>query len=94
MKRTDALNYVSWLLDDALNCSRIGSPDLVDPDCWLLGWQGGFAPLFVAVRSYLPGVLLTQEEAEDIATDFLAEKRWFSDASEPNKPDFAIRGEQ
>jgi hypothetical protein len=35
--------------------------------------------MFVAVWSYLPGVMLDADEAEAIAVDLLLEKGWFAD---------------
>lgn len=82
MKRSDALPYVSYFVDDAL--SEHSANDMPS-DARLVGWQCGFEPLFVAVWSYLPGVKLGAEDAADIARDLLAEKNWF--AGEPTEPD-------
>lgn len=54
----------------------------------LVGWQCGFEPLFVAVHSYLD-VRLDDDEAIELATDYLVERGWF--ASEPTEPDYIIR---
>lgn len=54
----------------------------------LVGWQCGFEPLFVAVHSYLD-VRLDDEECEEMAKDYLAERGWFS--GEPKDPDYLIR---
>lgn len=42
----------------------------------LVGWQCGFEPLFVAVHSYLD-VRVDDEEAEELAADWLEEIGWF-----------------
>lgn len=54
----------------------------------LVGWQCGFEPLFVAVHSYLD-VELDEDEAAEMAKDYLAERGWFSD--EPTDPDYIIK---
>jgi hypothetical protein len=75
MKRVDALPYVSFYLDDALNVRTAAD---MPENARLVGYQCGFEPLFVAVWSYL-GVPLDDSEAEDIAADYLQERDWFSD---------------
>ena len=84
MQRTDALPYVSFALDDAL-AIRTGEP--IPDHARLVGWQCGFEPLFVAVWSYLGG-RLTEEDATEIAKDYLDEIKWF--AGEPTEPDYII----
>lgn len=103
--REQALPYVSYVVDnagaargideDSLPSVRPGNPtkrlDDNGPECYasvLVGWQCGFEPLFVAVHSYLD-VRLDDDEAIEMATDFLAEIRWFSDG--PQEPDYVIR---
>jgi hypothetical protein len=80
MNRTQALTYVAYLLDDALT-----PRDLADlkPDARLVGWQCGFEPMFVAVQSYIEGVRIEADEAEEIATDYLEEIGWFSGKPTP-----------
>jgi hypothetical protein len=73
VKREDAVKYVSHILDDSLN---VQSGPVQDNDT-LVGWQCGFEPLFVAVRSYLPGVKVNSQDAEEIALDYLEEIGWF-----------------
>jgi hypothetical protein len=75
MNRNSAIPYVSCVIDDALSVSHDTS-DLTG--CTLVGWQCGFEPMFVAVRSYLPGCTVDETEAAEIATDYLEEKDWFS----------------
>jgi hypothetical protein len=78
--------YVSFAVDDA------GSPRDISqgiPDhARLVGWQCGFEPLYVAVWSYLPGVTLDDEEAMELATDYLVERKWFS--GEPTHADYVL----
>ena len=105
MTRSQALPYVSFVVDDAGAARGIdddphaavrpGNPtkrlDDNGPPCYasvLIGWQCGFEPLFVAVHSYLD-VRLDENEAIEMATDFLAEIKWFSDG--PTEPDYLIR---
>lgn len=54
----------------------------------LVGWQCGFEPLFVAVHSYLD-VKLTDQDAEEMATEYLAEIGWF--VKKPTPADYLIR---
>ena len=55
ISREDAMNYVSVGIDDAMS---VRSLDEMPPDARLVGWQCGFEPMFVAVWSYLPGLVL------------------------------------
>lgn len=54
----------------------------------LVGWEGKFGPVFVSVHSYLD-VKLDDDEAIEMATDYLEEIGWFSDG--PTEPDYVIR---
>jgi hypothetical protein len=74
MTRTQALPYVAYVLDDALAVYPV--TDMVC-NATLVGWQCGFEPMFVAVQSYLPGVRIDADEAEEIAADYLREIKWF-----------------
>jgi hypothetical protein len=87
MKREAALQYVSCCLDNAL-CER----DIADmpANARLVGWQCGFEPMFVAVWSYLDDQPMDMAEAEEIATDYLQEKRWFADNDSPPAADYVI----
>jgi hypothetical protein len=77
MTQSQALDYVSFGVDDALAIyDRLPSP--LPAHVRLVGWQCGFEPMFVAVWSYL-GVRLDAAEAEDIAADALLERGWFAD---------------
>lgn len=75
MKVSDALPFVSHVLDTALspdhNVSEIGK------GTYLIGWQCGFEPLFVAViASYTEA--MDASDAEEIAADYLDEMGWFA----------------
>jgi hypothetical protein len=84
MTREQALPYVSAYLDDAL---AVREAKDMPVDARLVGWQCGFEPLFVAVWSYL-SVRLDDADAEEIARDYLAERKWFS--GEPTDADYII----
>lgn len=86
MTRNQALPYVSYVLDDALSDAHTITDIL--PNARLVGWQCGFEPLFVAVQSYLPDVRLDDDEAEEIAADYLTEIGWFVD--NPTPADYVI----
>lgn len=82
--------YVSFIADDAGSFRKpaglpCDNPTKLD---WLIGWQCGFEPLFVRVRSYLPDTHLDIEEAIELATDGLAERNWFT--NEPTEPDHIL----
>lgn len=90
MTRADVLPYVSFVLDDALSADHELADVVNNPRAVFVGWQCGFEPLFVAVFSYLD-VDLDDDEAEDIARDYLLERGWFADASADNHADYIIR---
>ena len=87
MKRSDALPYVGYCVDDSLN-SFEGAEATIPDNARLVGWQRGFEPLFVAVWSDL-GCRLEDDDAIDIATDLLDEMGWFGDEM-PCEPDYVI----
>ena len=110
MKRTDAIPYVSFVVDDA-GCGReVGSDQhaivrepagadetlsnvLAGEHAYrsvLVGWQCGFEPLFVAVHSYLD-VQLDEDEAADMAREYLEERGWFADSGRDHEADYVIR---
>lgn len=86
MTRIDALQYVTWILDDAGSARRPNEGEPIDVQARILVWQCGFEPFVVAVKSYLPNVTIDNEEAIDIATDFLLETKWFDglNRTDPN----------
>jgi hypothetical protein len=97
MTRNDAREYVSLIVDNA-GSARTARPENVLPTDWLVGWQCGFEPAFVAVRSYLsdtagnPDVIDDAEEAIELATDYLAEVNWFNGAA--REPDHLLAPEK
>ena len=84
MTREQATPYIALGVDDALAVRGVNE---APANARLVGWQCGFEPLFVAVWSYLD-VELNDDEAIEIATDILQERKWFSD--EPTEPDYII----
>ena len=82
-----AIPYISFVVDDSGNARKFGGQWLppgtpVDQrglpiNARLVGWQCGFEPLFVLVYSYL-GVHLNENEAEELAKDYLIERGWFA----------------
>ena len=85
MTRKQALPYIAYVLDDALNTHPVSE---MLPNATLVGWQCGFEPMFVAVQSYLPDTTVDELDAVDIATDYLSEIGWFAD--EPTEPDYVL----
>ena len=88
-------DYVGYVCDDALSGRALAEVpsnqlDSILLNCRLVGWQCGFEPMIIAVHSYLPGVSIDSDEAEDLATDYLDEISWFSDPNGNNQPDFII----
>jgi hypothetical protein len=97
MNRDMAKPYVAFVVDDAGSGRELGEDihavireegNEFDYPSVLVGWQCGFEPLFVAVHSYLD-VELDDDEAEEMARDYLAERGWFN--GEPRDADFVIR---
>ena len=98
MNRLDAIPYVSFVVDDAGSGRELGAdphaiirevgPEFDYPSV-LVGWQCGFEPLFVAVHSYLD-CQVDEEEAEELAREFLEERGWFDGSSRDHEPDYII----
>ncbi len=86
MTRAQSLPYLAYVLDDGLSPHPLSD---LKANARLVGWQCGFEPLFVAVQSYLPGVLLDESDAEEIAIDYLLEIGWFADSTR-TEPDYVI----
>ena len=80
MTRREAVQYVSFQMDDAHD-RREAKPFDVKSDDRLVGFHQEGEMVFVAVRSYLPGVKLTDEIAKDLARDYLTEIGWFGEES-------------
>jgi hypothetical protein len=80
MTREEAIQYVSFQMDDAHD-RRNAKPSDVNQDDRLVGFRQDLETVFVAVRSHLPGVRLTDQVAEDLARDYLTEIGWFGEES-------------
>lgn len=94
MTRQSIKPYVSFVVDDSLNGRKLNSDPhaIIREDGFcnpsrLIGWQCGFEPVFVAVHSYLDR-FVDDDEAIELATDFLSERNWFS--GEPRQPDYVL----
>lgn len=93
MDRERAKQYVAYTVDDTGCPGKPARQGYCEGDELkyrpvLIGWLCGFEPLFVAVHSYLD-VRLDDDEAEDLARDYLEEIGWFSGT--PTEADFIIR---
>ena len=80
MTREEAIQYVSFQMDDAHD-RRNAKPSDVNQDDRLVGFRQDLETVFVAVRSHLPGVRLTDQVAKDLARDYLTEIGWFGEES-------------
>ena len=80
MTREEAIQYVSFQMDDAHD-RRNAKPSDVNQDDRLVGFRQDLETVFVAVRCHLPGVRLTDQVAEDLARDYLTEIGWFGEES-------------
>jgi hypothetical protein len=81
MTREEAVEYVSFQMDDAHD-RRHAKPSDVNLDERLVGFRQGLERVFVAVRSHLPEVKLTDEVAKNLARDYLTEIGWFGEESQ------------
>jgi hypothetical protein len=84
----DLLPYVGYVLDTALSPDR--KPEDIHPGAVLVGWQCGFEPMVVAVVSAYGPKEIDEDEAVDIARDYLIERKWFADLSADNEPDYVV----
>lgn len=73
MNKDTAIEYVGYHLED------IGPIDArpITDQTFLVGWQCGFEPMFVAVHDHLD--YLDASDAEQIAVDHLEKIGWFTD---------------
>lgn len=94
MTREAAIPYVSFVVDTALSADH--DPATTDLSrATLVGWQCGFEPLFVAVIGATMDTEGTpdtvgEDEAEEIAADYLRERKWFTDPAAENLADYII----
>jgi hypothetical protein len=81
MTRDEAIQYVAFQMDDTHE-RREATPADVNSDDRLVGFhESPGTVVFVAVRSHLPGVKVTDEAARALARDYLTEIGWFGDES-------------
>lgn len=86
MKRGNAWPYIGYYVDSALAERK---QEEMPVNARLIGWQCGFEPMFVAVWSMFEDVKLDDDEAVEIATDLLVEKKWFT-GGVPTDPDYIL----
>lgn len=89
MTRDQALPYVGWIADDAGSFRKPSDLPCDGLTCaYLIGWQCGFEPMFVACKSYLPDVRLDVKEALLMAMRGLKDIDWFG--GRQRNPDYII----
>ncbi len=92
MKREEAIPYVVHVVDDARSAESYRDERHAEiahqENTRLVGWQCGFETMFIAVHSYLPDVRMGEEDAIEIALEYINEKKWFD--AEPREPDYVI----
>lgn len=80
--QTVQLSQVSYFIDDARSVHEL---PIEGQKLTVVGYEVGFEYLLVGVFSYLPSCKVSEDEAEDIATDYLLEIGYFEDVdSIPN----------
>jgi len=85
MTKLDVIPQIVYVLNDAL--SLVPKAKL-RTDARLIGWYSEFDPMFVAVQSFLPDVVLDKDEAIEIAMEYLDEIGWYLGI--PTYPDFCL----
>ena len=86
------IEYVQYVLDTALSPDH--SRDDIGPGAMLVGWETDWEPMVVAVIGATMDTQgrrdsVDEDEAIDIATDYLDEMGWFSEG--PADPDHVVR---
>jgi hypothetical protein len=89
LTKSIAMQHISYIADDGMSFRRpAGLPcDVIPDNAVLVGWEIGGRPVFVAVKSYLPGVRLGYDEALELATDGMVESGALRSA---RLPDYVI----
>lgn len=90
LSKQDLLPYASFAVNDAqgtASTSHVSASIPIERIRFVV-WQCGFEPMVVLVYSYLPGCTIDDDEAIELATDLLAERKWFS--GEPTEPDMVL----
>jgi hypothetical protein len=80
------LQYVGEVVDTALSADR--SPNDIHPGAVLVGWQCGFEPHVVAIVGAYGPEEIDEDEAIEIATDWLEERKWFTNGR--SDPDYVV----
>lgn len=88
----EMMEYVNYVLDTALSPDH--TRDDIGPGAVLVGWQSESEPMVVAVIAATMDTngrrdSVEEDEAVEIAADYLDEIGWFSDG--PTKPDHVVR---
>ena len=73
--REQALKYVSYVIDEY--GKQLPESELDPKSAILVGWQCGFEPMYVAIKSE-DSAITSEVDAEDIVRAFLEKKKWFS----------------
>lgn len=84
--RLDLIPYIGHVLDTALSAERKVSE--LHPGAVLVGWQCGFEPHVIAVIDAYDGMAVDEDEAIEIAKDWLQERKWFANNDNPPEPDY------
>jgi hypothetical protein len=79
MTREEAILLVSFQMDDGHD-RRHAKPNDVRPSDRLVGFHQLYETVFVAVRSST-GIVLSDQNAKDLARDYLTEIGWFGEES-------------
>jgi hypothetical protein len=80
MTREEAVLLVSFQMDD-MGYRRHAKPHEVRPSDRLVGFHQLYETVFVAVRSSTTGTVLSDQDAKDLARDYLTEIGWFGEES-------------
>ena len=88
----EMIKYVQYVLDTALSPDH--SRDDIGPGAMLVGWDTDWEPMVVAVIATTMDTQgrrdsVEEDEAIEIAIDYLDEIGWFSDS--PADPDHVVR---
>jgi len=78
-EKTALLEYVGYIVNDGLDGKRVHSLAGVNVDLdrdRLVSVQCGYEPTVVLVQSYLPDISIDEDEALDLAKDYLIEIGW------------------
>lgn len=78
-KRSELVALTCHFLDDALSVRT--QADMPAEKVRFVAYQCGFEPMVVAVWSYL-GIMLEEDEAEEIASDYLREIGWLEEGAD------------